>query len=109
MLICTGAFSGQAEWRRLSHAIQSQVRIAPDSSSIDANKILVKHKNMCFNEAMNYTPKQLVRYFGTQKKAAQELGYTQQNVSLWVKRDKLPRHVQKHFASYRMAWRKYGG
>jgi len=64
---------------------------------------------MCFNEAMNYTPKQLVRYFGTQKKAAQELGYTQQNVSLWVQRDKLPRHVQKHFASYRMAWGKYEG
>ena len=89
--------------------VRSQVRIAPDSSTIASNKILVKTFFLCFNEAMNYTPKQLVRYFGTQKKAAQELGYTQQNVSLWVKRDKLPRHVQKHFASYRMAWGKYEG
>jgi len=50
---------------------------------------------------MTYTPNQLVRYFGTQQKAADELGYTQQNISLWVKNGKLPRHVQKHFESHR--------
>jgi excinuclease UvrABC nuclease subunit len=54
------------------------------------------------------TIKQLIRYFGSQSRAAEELGYTRAAVSQWVKKGELPRNVQKHFASYRMAWGKYG-
>ena len=54
-------------------------------------------------------PQTLVKYFGSQTKAANALGYTRAAVSQWVKKGELPRNVQKHFASYRMAWGKYEG
>lgn len=54
-------------------------------------------------------PSTLIKYFKSQTKAAEELGYTRAAVSQWVKKGELPRHVQKHFASYRMAWGKYEG
>ena len=111
MLIRTGAFSGQAEWRRLSHAIQSQVRIAPDSSSMAQEKSCVNYIDMAANMWIMGTmkPQTLVKYFGSQTKAANALGYTRAAVSQWVKKGELPRNVQKHFASYRMAWGKYEG
>ena len=59
---------------------------------------------MCHYQTMT-TPKQLVKHFGTQTKAAEELGYTRAAVSLWVKNGKLPRNVQKHFSSYLAAWK----
>lgn len=88
----------------LSHEITSIEQLIPKY-----NKVHNHQSEEVDLDMENLTPKQLIRYFGTQRKAATKLGYTQQNISFWVKRDKLPRHVQKHFASYRMAWGKYDG
>jgi len=52
------------------------------------------------------TPQELVKYFGSQRKAAEALGYSPQAVSLWVKAGSLPLKVCKHFESYRRAWSK---
>ena len=66
-----------------------------------------KAGNIWIMETMK--PQTLVKYFGSQTKAATALGYTRAAVSQWVKKGELPRNVQKHFASYRMAWGKYEG
>jgi hypothetical protein len=50
------------------------------------------------------TPDQLVRYFRSQIAAADALGYTRATVSLWVKKGKLPKHVENHFKSHKAAW-----
>ena len=93
------------------HAVRSQVRIAPDSSSMAQEKSCVNYIDMAANMWIMGTmkPQTLVKYFGSQTKAANALGYTRAAVSQWVKKGELPRNVQKHFASYRMAWGKYGG
>lgn len=50
-----------------------------------------------YNSAM--TPKQVIRRYGSQAKAATALGYKRATISVWVKNDKVPKHAQKYIAS----------
>jgi len=42
------------------------------------------------------TPKQIIRKYGSQSKAAEALGYQRATISVWVKNDRIPRHAQKY-------------